>query len=260
MMLVVSFLIMLLGVLLFSRLVNHWLALILTRRWYQILLWPGVVVHELSHLLGALLTFTKVTGFSLLPVKPGPTGQVLGSVIHKATGNPVTLILISLFPFLGGSFILWVLAILLIPGMPLEAPALLINSAENFLALGINYFIAWWGFVILFWQALIFSSWQTWLFLYLAIAIGAHLAPSNQDLGNTSAGLTALSLLAVLIVFIGELLGKSVGGVLISWLTGTLNFFAPLISYSLALLITIAIIIGIVVGIKKLNNTVVWWG
>ncbi|MFH1111939.1 MAG: hypothetical protein V1712_02615 [Patescibacteria group bacterium] len=259
MILVFSFLIMLLGVLLLSRLVNHWLALVLNHRWYQILLWPGVVVHELSHLLGALLTFTRVTGFSLLP-KIASGGSVLGSVTHKATGNPITLILISIFPFLGGSFILWVLAILLIPVIPVEAPSVLIMSDANFLTTGINYFTAWWSFVVLFWQALVFTTWQTWLFLYLAIAIGAHLAPSNHDLGHTAAGLTALSLLVILIVFGAELVGQSLGGILTNWLAGALNFFAPLISYSLALLIVIAILIGIVVGVKKLNNTVVWWG
>ncbi|MFA4937118.1 MAG: hypothetical protein WC575_02415 [Patescibacteria group bacterium] len=259
MILLLSFLIMLLGVLLLSRLVNYWLSFILSQRWYQILLWPGVVIHELSHLLGALLTFTKVTGFSLLP-KTASGGSVLGSVIHKATGNPATLVLISIFPFLGGSFILWVLAILLVPAIPLEAPSVLIAPDVNFLTISLNYFTAWWSFVVLFWQALAFTAWQTWLFLYLAIAIGAHLAPSNHDLGHTAAGLTAMSLLVILIVFGAELVGQSLGGIITNWLAGALNFFAPLISYSLALLIGIAILIGIVVGIKRLNNTVVWWG
>ncbi|MBI5465760.1 MAG: hypothetical protein HY974_00535 [Candidatus Kerfeldbacteria bacterium] len=175
---------------------------LLGERLYLILLWPGVVVHELSHLLGALLTLTRVTGFSLWP-----RGGVLGSVTHEASGNPLTLILVSIFPLLGGTFVLWVLVLLLVPGAPTAAPV--VALAHGFIATIVEYISAWWRFVADLWSALDFGTWQSWLFLYLVLVIGAHLAPSNRDLTYTAAGLTALSLLTVLLVWGGSLIGQA---------------------------------------------------
>ncbi len=257
-MIIISFCVTLILVLILSRLVNFWLEQLLGSRWFKIICWPGVVVHELSHLLGAVLTLTKVTGFSLLPRSIGSAGQVLGSVTHEASKNPLTLILISLFPFLGGSFILWCLAIILIPNAPLLAPV--INISSNISQSSLSYLSSWWSFIIYFWQILDFSVWQTWLFLYLAFGISAHLAPSTPDLKHTSASFTAISLLVILLVYGSQFLGKPIGGLLLSWSVSAITFFAPLLSYSLAMLLLVVMIVGISLGIKRLNHTVVWWG
>ncbi len=217
-----------------------------------------MVVHELSHLLGAVLTFTRVTGFSLLPKSAGAAGQVLGSVTHQAGKNPLTLILISIFPFLGGSFILWCLSIILIPNVPLSAPV--INIGTSAVQSSWSYLVSWWNFITYFWQVLNFSTWQTWLFLYLAFAISAHLAPSTPDLKHTSASFITLSILIILLVYGSQFLGKPIGDLLLSWLESAVIFFAPLLSYSLAILLIVAIIVGVALGIKRLNHNVVWWG
>jgi hypothetical protein len=256
MLLVISFLITLLAVLLLSRLVCVWLVKLLGFRWFNILTWPGVVVHEFSHLLGALLTFTKISGFSVVPKKIGG-GQILGTVTHEA-GNPVSLILISLFPFIGGSFILWCLAIILIPQAPASAPTL--NISTHLTLVGLNYFIAWWSFIFSFWRVLNFTTWLTWLFLYLAFAIASHLAPSSADFKNTATGFTAVSILVVLLVYGGSFLEQSFSSKILDWCVGAINFFTPLLSYSLAILLVVALVVGVALGIKKLNHTVVWWG
>lgn len=253
---VVPFLATLLLVLILSRLTSRWLAELLGARLYVVLLWPGVVVHEFSHLLGALLTFTRVKGFSLWP-KSTPTGQVLGSVTHEATSNPVTLILISLFPILGGAFILFVLAQLLLPTSPTTAPVLGHTTTSSQVLL--VYFEAWWNFIKSFWQALNFSTWQSWLFIYLVLCISPHLAPSGSDLAHTSAGFTALSVLAILVVWGGDLIGKPVGDLLLRWITESISFFIPLLSYALNVLILAFIVIGTAIGLRHLNERTVWW-
>jgi hypothetical protein len=255
--LVISYLVTLLAVLLLARLVSRWLLELLGERWYVIILWPGVVIHELSHLLGALLTFTRVTGFSLWP-KSLIGGKVLGSVAHQATNNPLTLVLISIFPLLGGAFILWLLAVLLLPQVPLTAPLLTLVSGA--VVGGREYLTNWAWFMLDFLSVLKFSAWQTWLFIYFAFAISAHLAPSSHDLGHTAAGFTGLSILSVLLLMSANLVGQSVGDVLTNWLAGALSFLAPLLAYALALLLSVALLLGLAVGLKRLNERVVWWG
>jgi len=250
------FLITLLAVLLLSRLVSKYLLELLGDRFYAIMLWPGVVIHELSHLLGAVLTFTRVKGFSLIP-KSVPGGKVLGSVTHEASGNPVTLILISLFPLLGGAFILWVLTLILVPQAPLAAPGIVVDG--SFWNVIINYLGSWWSFIQGLWQAMDFGTWQTWIFLYITLAVAAHLAPSNHDFGFTAAGFTALSILAVLVVFGGNLIGQPVGDTLLGWISGAVNFFAPLLTYALSLLLLVGLMVSLAVGTKRLNERVVWW-
>lgn len=248
-----SFLASLVLLLTLSRLTSRWLLELLGDRWYRIALWPGVVAHELSHLLGAVLTFTKVTGLSLFPRPAGAAGQALGSVTHQATRNPVTLILISVFPLLGGSFLLWALTLVLMPGAPTVAPELTtLPSASAYLA-------SWWAFVQGFASAFNPLAWQSWLYLYLAAAVSAHLAPSNRDLGYTAAGFTALSVLLVLAAWGAELVSVPFGEMIVHWLTGTITFFLPLVSYSLALLAIVAIFVGSSFGIKRLNDRKVWW-
>lgn len=250
---IVSFLVTLLLLLVLSRLVNRWLMELLGYRWYRIVLWPGVVAHELSHLLGALLTFTRVTGFSVMPT-PDSGGQTLGSVSHAATKNPVTLVLISVFPLLGGSFILWALATLLVPGAPSAAPDFTAPGSSSFSYLG-----SWWAFVLGTVKAFNPLAWQSWLFAYLSITVGAHLAPSNRDLGYTAAGFTALSILAVIVTWLGELTSDAIGELARKWLAGSLTFFLPLLSYALALLALVALGVGFAFTLKRLNERKVWW-
>lgn len=253
----VTFLLVLLILLLLSKLISRWFLELLGDRCYAILLWPVVVVHELSHLLGALLTFTRVTGFSLWPQSMGAGGRVLGSVTHEASRNPVTLILISAFPVLGGSFILWLIAWLLLPDNLLTAPT--INLSGGVWAILWNYLINWWRFALQFLAAFSMTAWQSWLFLYMALAVAAHLSPSNHDLGYTAAGFTALSILTVLLVWGGQLINQPVGNQLAEYAFGAVKFFMPLLSYALAVLLLAILFVGLLVGIKRLNQRQVWW-
>lgn len=255
----ISFLITVLLILALSRLVNRCLSYILPDWLYKIILWPGVVIHELSHLLGAVLTFTKVTGFSILP-RIAPGSKVLGSLSHQSTSNPLTLVVISIFPFLGGSFILWLLSLWLVPQAPVNAPNLVIGSLGGWWLSLSNYLLAWWNF---FWSLILafdFTAFWTWIFVYLALTIVAHLAPSNKDLSYTAAGLTAISLFVILVSLIINLIGQQIKFDILGWVAGAINFFTPLVSYSLSLLIIFAVVVGLAAGIKRLNNIVVWWG
>lgn len=246
-------------ILILSRLTSRFLAYTLPEQVYKLILWPGVVVHEFSHLLGALITFTKVTGFSILP-KNQNGKRVLGSLSHESTSNPLALVVISTFPFLGGSFILWVLSVWLIPYTDLDAPKLIVNSFDSWWPSLVHYIWSWWNFSWNLILVLDWTSWLTWVFVYLALAISAHLAPSNKDLSYTATGLSVISLLVIFISIVINLLGKKINFNIFNWITDAISFFTPLVSFSLSLLIVFTLISAFAAGIKRLNNNVVWWG
>lgn len=248
----VSCLVLLLGVLFLSWGTRKWLVELMGTKVAAVVLWPGVVVHELSHLLGAVLTFTRVTGVALLP-----KGNALGSVSHVLPRNPLVLILISLFPILGASFILWLLAQLLLPIAPAVGPVPVFTG--GWIASAAAYLNAWWEFMRAFWQAFSIQTWQSWFFAYLAICIAAHLAPSSTDFGHAAAGFTAVSLVAVAVVWGADLININLGERLARWTIEAVQFFIPLLAYSFALLLAAALLAVAALGIKRLNSRVDWW-
>lgn len=250
----IPFILALIIVLVLSRLCSRWLLELLGERWYVFILWPGVVVHELSHLLAALLTFTKVTGISLIPKISGNSRE-LGSVTHESVKDPFRLILISAFPFIGSAVVIWLLTILLLPKASLSAPIIpVVNEWWQI----IDYFQLWFKFVGNLWQAFDISMWQSWLWLYLLICLAAHLAPSGHDLNYTTTGLAVLTLLIILVVVIISIVYKPVGFELVNYFAGLVEMLLPLLSFTIALQIMVSCLVGITVAIKRLNNKVDW--
>ncbi|MFQ5857231.1 MAG: hypothetical protein ACE5LU_16600 [Anaerolineae bacterium] len=105
---------------------------------YFLIMLPGVLVHEVSHLIVATLVGVRAGGLSLRP-KVQRDGLQLGSV-QVARTDVVRESLIGLAPLLGGS-----LVILLIAGLAFEIPlkgqgdmadrlAYVVNNAETLLA------------------------------------------------------------------------------------------------------------------------------
>ncbi len=243
-------------ILLLSRFINRWLVEVIGRRAYIIVFWPGVVVHELSHLVAALLTFTKVVGFSLWPKSPQGGRQELGSVTHEATKNPLKLIIISLFPLVGGILISWLIAWWLLPHFP-AVP--LLPLGDNSWASLADYFSKWLAFIWQIMSALDLTAWQTWLFFYLILSLAAHLVPSLTDLNYALAGLTALALFGLLLWLISGLIDYPLGQVMVWWLTKLLLALTPFFSYILALLLAVAVLTGLAVLIKRLNRRQDWY-
>ena len=148
---------------------------IFSGRGYQLILFPGVVIHEFSHAVGCLLSGAKLDEISLFSskgsyVKHGkPKLPLIGSFI------------ISFAPIAGGIASLWAAAGLL--GLALPR----IEASFSFDAIR---------------EAVLFTtenweSWPFWLFVYLTVSIVICLVPSRQDLKNS-----ALSSLLVLVAIV----------------------------------------------------------
>ncbi len=175
-----------------SRVVaHHW-------GWRGVLVtgWLGVPLHELSHLVSALLFGHRIVAFSFFD--PDPTTGTLGYVRHAPSrstawqrfGN----LWIGVAPALAGSIALWFLLSRMLP------PALLLESAMPFAAAldarelsAAPVLQALVGAIATLgrgaWQA---RSWWLPLQLYGCIAIACHMAPGRADLRAGWSGLSAL--------------------------------------------------------------------
>ncbi len=140
----VHLLLLLVGVLLLSYGVNYWLPRIFTGRTYRYLIAPGVIVHEYSHALGCLVTGARIREVRVFDERGG-------RVVHEEPRFALGQGIISVAPIFGAAVTVYLLAVVLVP---------------EFVGL----------------RELVISSWQFFLFAYLAGSIAAAMAPSRQDL------------------------------------------------------------------------------
>lgn len=206
--------------LLLSRFCSRTLLELLGDGWYAFLLWPGVIVHEASHLGGALLTLTPVRGFSMFPEDPSGRSRILGFVRHDEPRNAVGVILVSAAPFMGGALALHTLTQWLVPELSALLPVAGAYRSAN------TALTAWMPIVAAMREILRLDPWRMLLFIYLALAIGAHLAPSDHDLRHTARGLAALAVVLMLLAFIQRLFAATVIGAGIEFVWRSLAWLA----------------------------------
>ncbi len=138
-----------------SRLVDRMLAEIFPRGKYRWIIWPGVVIHELSHAIVGKLMGAKIKDISLF----SKTG---GSVTHTKPRIPlIGMPLTSIAPLFGCT--LAIVGLMYVFGF-----------SEN-LSSFLNIFSAFREH---------YKEWQWWIFVYLVIAIATPIAPSNHDFKN----------------------------------------------------------------------------
>ncbi|MGE0713155.1 MAG: hypothetical protein AB7N76_12040 [Planctomycetota bacterium] len=181
--------------------------------------WIGTPIHEASHYLVGKLFGIRITEVKLF--EPDEESGVLGYVryirpplearhLHQVIGT----FLMGMAPLLGGSLVL-------LGGLLLVAPhEVLLREAEHFAQLSAASGIA---DVTLGFLGLIHAVWlsvfhhgvldpRPWLFTYLALGVGAHLAPSRADLRGGVVGFLILlgvllfaDAVALLVIHLGRL-------------------------------------------------------
>jgi hypothetical protein len=167
--------------------------------------WLGVPVHELSHLVAALVFRHRIVGWSLFD--PDPTSGTLGYVRHAyRRRNPWQLagsFFIGIAPLCGGAAVLALVLAWMVPpehllallgrsGLTPAAPLTLDAGGAAALARGLGDLGR--GLPAQVWQAR--TPWLP-LQVYLCIAVAAHLSPSRRDLaGGLLGGLFVAVVLA----------------------------------------------------------------
>ncbi len=142
---------------------------------YVVLMLPGTIVHESSHAVIALLMGARITDFSVMP-----SGSSLGYIKYTAPKIPlIGNTAIAAAPLIG-------------------CPAILLLISHYF---GVHFGSPPGTFDILmetrflldktlsFIMGLDYLNWKTYVFLYLALTLGAGAAPSKTDITSMLPGL-----------------------------------------------------------------------
>lgn len=142
---------------------------------YSIIILPGVVIHELSHLIGCFITFAKVKDFKLFSFKGG-------YVRHKKPKLPIVgQPIISSAPLFGGTFSLFL--IYKLTGLRLPN----FNFSLSFVVDILN--------IIRF----NLTNYFFWIVIYLSVSILISIIPSRKDFKNSIFNLLVLFAIFILI-------------------------------------------------------------
>ncbi len=194
--------------------------------------WLGTPIHELSHVIVAVACGIKVTKVQLYD--PDPDDGKLGFVryikpelkptqLHKVVGT----FLLGIAPLFGGGLVLLSVLYLVCPGAPLVFEAarkyaqMVVSAPPDAVLRGFVELLRTTYHAIFLQGAL---SWRPWVFLYVSMCVGAHLAPSRADMEGGLVGFLVVLGLGLFANAIALLLGANpqTAGLAIARFTGPL--------------------------------------
>jgi hypothetical protein len=200
---------------------------------FFLLILPGTIIHEASHVVACWVSRVHVVDVALFD--PQPNGEV-GHVVYQRC-DPLRRNLIAFAPFLGGSLSLYAVMNYVFPGsntLHLARLAPRLDDPLGSLGTALQSVVAVLAGADLAQPA-------TWLFLYLVFSVGYGISPSKADLsqlltdGAVLLGLS-VSLYAVDVVWH---LGAMENGLLMTvalWLAGLLQAVNALLLFSVVVI------------------------
>lgn len=165
--------------------------------------WLGTPVHELSHAAACLLFFHRIDEMALF--RPDRDSGRMGYVRHSWNpSNPYAVagnFPIGTAPLLGGAAVLTLFLWLFFPAAARDA----LSSTAIMDAFAREDFLRAFSAVVNLVGTVLgklttpaaLGSWGLWVFLYLVLCVGSHLAPSPQDYKGAGRGALAALLLLV---------------------------------------------------------------
>jgi len=183
--------------------------------------------------------------------------MILGQVSHEYTRNPIKKVIISLAPFFGVSFFILILVKLLLPdlyashisGFKLNFNDLLLNK---FLSISSDYLHEYYFYYQALWQNLDFSSWRTYLFIYLALSLGSHIAPSKTDLRYTFEGVGILLVIFIILYFLFKFLKLAFIWQVFTYLSYPVYLLNTLLGYGIVFALLMLALVLLFGGVRKL--------
>lgn len=160
----------------------------------------GTPVHELGHAM-----FNVIFGHQIVEFQPfkvdranGSYGQVLFRFNRRSLYQRIGLFFVGIGPILFGTLIIYLAALLLLPGeinqtiRSMSADSQTFGSLDGFSALSNSILVASANIVAILFNPENISSWRFWLFVYIAIAVGSSIRLSSSDIVGARAGFAAL--------------------------------------------------------------------
>jgi len=181
-----------------TRALSHWFG------WRSVMVtgWLGVPAHELSHLVACKALGLRVVDFRLFA--PDPRSSTLGYVQFvqegRGMGRAVRRFLVGVAPLALGVTLLTVGWLMVFPSALAKLPAPPVTGgsmAGNMSLAGLRSALAALKGLPVFAKA---AHPLFWIYSYLALAVGLHMAPSRADLKNAVAGglITSIGLVGIL--------------------------------------------------------------
>ncbi len=170
--------------------------------WNSVLVtgWLGTPVHELSHALLCVVFRHEIVEMALF--KPDKTNRRLGYVVHSwKAGNlfqDIGGFFIGIAPLMGGTAVLFGLLLLFFPNEG-QSSLFVQNADFPFWTQVLN---ATSGLFRGLFKPENLLSIRLWLFLYLVICVGSHMAPSGDDYRGAKKGALIVGALLVAICLI----------------------------------------------------------
>lgn len=188
---------------------------------YVILMLPGTIAHELSHAVVALLMGSRITKFSVIP-----SGDTLGCVEYTAPKIPlIGNAAISIAPLIGCPAILLLISGYFGAHFDFPPGSFDILAQTRFLIDGTFSFIT----------GLDYFNWKTYLFLYLALTLGAGAAPSKTDIK---------SMLPGLIIIVSAIYALNYFGVNIEYLYKVFSWLSAALTVAIIPLLAVMVMVA----------------
>lgn len=174
--------------------------------------WLGTPIHELSHVLMCVAFRHRIEEVALFEpdLKSGRLGYVRHSWTPKNTFEEIGNFFIGLAPLAGGSIVLAGLLWLFYP----DAASHMVSGsriASDGSAEQMSFLTATFSSVSSLVSELLsprnLLSWKFWLFTYLVLCVGSHMAPSRSDYDGASRGVLLVLGIAIAILLLVALLG-----------------------------------------------------
>ncbi len=168
----------------YSWLAHRLVAKYLPYKLYHPMIFFGVIIHEIGHIVGCILTGAKIKKISLFKQE----GDKIGEVIHSSPKVPVIgQCIISLAPIFSAMFFFYILTALVHSSLNLD----ICKSDDSFFVFfnflkGVDLFDIRWLFL-----------------LYATLSMSLTLAPSSTDLKHASVGVVSILLVILALEFIG---------------------------------------------------------
>lgn len=153
---------------------------------FFVLVFPGVIVHEVSHWLAALLLGVRVRKLSIGPVRRGNSRLVSLGSVQVGRVDPVRASLIGMAPLFGGSAVIVLIGTYVL-GVNELAGATASGGVESLLA-GLDR---------------LFHVPDVWLWLYLIFAVSNVMLPSDSDIAAVRPVLIFAGIVVGAVVFVG---------------------------------------------------------
>jgi hypothetical protein len=191
--------------------------------------WLGTVVHELGHALFCVIFRHKITAMKLFD--PDPETGTLGYVEHTYDSSNIYQLVGNFFigigPILLGTTLIYILLFLLLGLNPFNFVTNVDLAMPHIYSWGVltTIFQTFWtsstGLISEIFSGNNLSTWQLYLLIYLAFAIGSSITLSPSDIKGTLKGLSVI----LILVFIFNLATVWAGDLTSNIFKGTISYF-----------------------------------